>query len=265
MQLLSTNIKFLRKSKDLTQAEFALKIGVNRSVIGAYEEGRAEPKLQTLQAMSEFFNLRIDNLVNQDLSQMGVQEIPWTDVSGQNLRVLPISIDPDSGLENMPLVPEKAAAGYATGYSDVNFIGNLPQFNMPFPELRNEKTYRIFQIQGESMLPIPSGSYIISEYLHDWKDLKDDLCYIILTRDEGIIYKRVKNLIQEKKALQMISDNPDFEPYDLPVNNILEVWKALGYTCFDLPDRESDPSTLHQLFSAVTELKRDIKELRSDN
>jgi transcriptional regulator with XRE-family HTH domain len=265
MQLLSTNIKFLRKSKNLTQAEFAIKIGVNRSVIGAYEEGRAEPKLQTLQAMSDFFNLAIDDLINKDFSQMNKDDIPWTDVSGQNLRVLPISIDPETGKENMPLVPEKAAAGYTTGYSDVNFIGNLPQFTMPFPELRQEKTYRIFQIQGESMLPIPSGAYIITEYLHDWKDVKDDQCYVFLTREDGIIYKRVKNLIEDKKVVKMISDNPEFDPYEMPVSHVVEVWKALGYTCFDLPDRESDPSTLHQLFSAVTELKRDIKELRSDN
>lgn len=265
MQLLSANIKFLRKQEKLTQAEFALKIGVNRSVIGAYEEGRAEPKLQTLQAISDFFGLTIDQIVNTDQSQPEQAEVRNVDVSGQNLRVLPISIDPDTGKENMPLVPEKAAAGYTSGYSDVNFIGNLPQFNMPFPELGNEKTYRIFQIQGDSMLPIPSGSYIISEYLHDWQHLKDHNCYVFLTKEDGIIYKRINNKIKSDKAIEMVSDNPEYDPYLVPVGEILEVWKALGYTSFDLPDRESDPSTLHQLFSAVTELKKDIQNLKSPN
>lgn len=264
MQLLSTNIRFLRKQKELTQAEFAVKIGVNRSVIGAYEEGRAEPKLQTLQAMAEFFGLTIDDLLTRNLSDMDANDIPWVDVQGKNLRVLPISVDPDTGRENMPLVPEKAAAGYASGYSDVDFVGNLPQFNMPFPELRNEKTYRIFQIKGDSMQPIPSGSYIISEYLHDWKDIKDGQCYVFLTREDGIIYKRVKNDIEESGTIQMISDNPDYESYDLHMNQVLEVWRALGYTSFELPDQESDPSTLHQLFSAVTELKKDIQALKSN-
>jgi len=262
MQLLSTNIKFLRKSKSLTQAEFALKIGVNRSVIGAYEEGRAEPKLQTLQAMCEFFGISIDSLVSADLSNMEEDDIPWTDVEGHNLRVLPISVDPETGEENMPLVPEKAAAGYTSGYSDVNFVGNLPQFKMPFPELRNEKTYRIFQIMGESMHPIPSGAYIITEYMHDWKDLKDGDCYVFLTKEDGIIYKRVRNNIEDSKEVEMISDNPEYESYSIGVHDIIEVWKALGFTSFDLPENEADPSTLNQLFSAVAELKKDIKALK---
>ena len=50
------NLKFLRKSKGLTQGDFALKIGINRPKVGSYEEGRAEPNLVTLQNISHFFN-----------------------------------------------------------------------------------------------------------------------------------------------------------------------------------------------------------------
>ena len=69
MSYLNHNIKFLRKEKGFTQADLAERIGVKRSLIGAYEEHRAEPKIETIQKIAYLFSITLDELINQDLSK----------------------------------------------------------------------------------------------------------------------------------------------------------------------------------------------------
>ena len=63
MNFFANNLKFLRKQKKLTQADFAKKIGINRPKVGSYEEGRAEPNMETLQNISHFFKVKMSNFL----------------------------------------------------------------------------------------------------------------------------------------------------------------------------------------------------------
>lgn len=226
---LSQNIRYLRKQMGFTQSDLAERLGLKRPVIGAYEEGRAEPRLQTLQMMAGFFGHSIDQLINTDLST-GVSS---ADASGKALRILPIAIDANTQEERITLVPVKAAAGYLNGFGDLDYVASLPNFSMPFPELPADRTYRVFQIRGDSMLPIPSKAYVICEYVQDWTSLKTDERYVFLTKDDGIVFKRVR-ILPEKRQYEMISDNTDFKPYTIKQSQVLEVWKARGVMSFDL-------------------------------
>ncbi len=226
------NIRQLRTQKSLTQADLADKLGVNRSAIGAYEEGRAEPKLQVLRNIAQVFDVSIDALLYHNLS-VG-KKPPHTDIEGSDLRILPVVVD-QNNKELIQLVPEKAAAGYTSGYGDSEYIESLPHFSLPIPELNPSHSYRVFQIEGDSMLPITSGSYIIGEYVQDWGRIKNDDCYVMVTREDGIVYKRVLNELQHEKKLKLKSDNPMYEPYEMSADQILEVWKAVGVMNFDLP------------------------------
>ena len=255
---LSKNIKILRKQKHLTQAKFADKIGVKRSVIGAYEEGRSEPKLNLLQDICRYFKVSIDDLLTKDLEK---NEAPLY-VSGNNLRVLPIIVDRNTDEEQTPLVPVKVSAGYALGYGDSDYIGELPHFNLPFPELAGQKSYRVFQIEGDSMNPIVTGSYVICEYVQDWKTIRDNHCYVVVTQEDGVVYKRLENHITDKKEIKLISDNTDYEPYYLNINQVVEVWKAVGYTTFSLPEQQPVPSGMQELINQVAELRKDVKSLK---
>lgn len=255
---LSKNIKILRKQKALTQAQLADRIGVKRAVIGAYEEGRSEPRLNLLQDICRYFNVSIDEILTKDLDKNDIS-IP---ISGNHLRVLPIIVDRNTDEEQTPLVPVKASAGYALGYGDADYIGELPHFNLPFTELAGKKSYRVFQIEGNSMLPIVSGSYVICEYVQDWKTIRDNHCYVVVTQEDGVVYKRLENHITDKKEIKLISDNTDYEPYYLNINQAVEVWKALGYTTFSLPEQQPVPSGMQELINQVTELRKDVKSLK---
>lgn len=256
--LLASNIKFLRKSKNLTQDELADKLGVNRAMIGSYEEGRAVPKLQVLQALSHYFSVTLDALILNDLSATE-GEVLHADEKGFNLRVLSTIVDRENN-ELITLVPVKAAAGYLNGYADPDYVDSLPRFSLPFQEIARERTYRAFQITGDSMDPIPSGAYIISEYVQDWHNINDGKTYILVTRDEGVVYKRV--YMHPSGELFLKSDNPHYEAYSVHMSRLLEVWKAVGYISTSIP--EPDAVSLSKLSSMMVEMKREIDGLKED-
>lgn len=255
------NLKYLRKLKGYTQGDFAQKIGINRPKIGSYEEGRAEPKLETLQNISHFFKVKIDDLLEKDLSKS--KRISTKDIEGNNLRILPIIVD-DNQNEKISLVPIKAAAGYLNGYSDPEYVEDLPTFNLPFSQL-GQGTHRAFQIKGDSMLPIESESYILGQYLENWNWIKDGECYIIVSKEEGVVYKRVVNALnqEEKRFLELHSDNKNYEPYTVAVEEILEVWRALGFISFNLPEKNASQLSVEQLSSVVLQLKNEVDQLKN--
>jgi transcriptional regulator with XRE-family HTH domain len=256
--IIASNIKYLRKNKGLTQDELADKIGVNRAMIGSYEEGRAIPKLQALQAMSHYFGITLDALVLNDMANnTESSDNAGIDVKGGSLRVVSTIVDRDNN-ELITLVPIKATAGYLNGFADPDFVDALPRFSLPFQEIAKERTYRAFQISGDSMEPIPSGAYIISEYLQDWHDITDGKTYVLVTRDEGVVYKRV--YMHPSGELWLKSDNPQYETYSVHLNRLLEVWKAVGYICTTIP--EPDAVSLSKLSSMVLEMKREIDGLK---
>ncbi len=69
MSLAGQNLKYLRKLRGWTQEEFAKKLGIKRSLIGAYEEERAVPRLDVLETVSEIFKVTLDELFLKDLSE----------------------------------------------------------------------------------------------------------------------------------------------------------------------------------------------------
>jgi transcriptional regulator with XRE-family HTH domain len=259
MNFFAANLKYLRKQKGLNQTDFAHKIGINRPKVGSYEEGRAEPSLETLQNISHFFKVKIDDLLEKDLSQ--TKGLHNKNISGSDLRILPIVVDEDQN-ERISMVPVQAAAGYLNGYADPEFVEELPSFNLPLQEL-NHGTFRVFQIKGDSMLPIQPGSYLLAEYVDDWRNIIDQECYVLLTKDEGMVYKRLLNQIEESQTLALQSDNKEYKTFSVKANDVLEVWKAKGYISFDLPEVVSQEShTVDELAKTLQQLKGEVERLK---
>ncbi len=67
MSFFGTNIKKIRQVKGLSQKAFADLFDLNRGVISSYEEGRAEPKIETILKVASHFNLNLDKLLTETL------------------------------------------------------------------------------------------------------------------------------------------------------------------------------------------------------
>lgn len=213
MSIAGQNLKYLRKLRGWTQEEFANKLGIKRSLIGAYEEERADPRLDVLEVLAEMFKLSLDELLLKDLSV--------TAGSYMAKRRQQKMMAADRNV--IHFVPVKAAAGYLAGYADTEFIDELNTFTLPMLSGGN---YRAFEIIGDSMLPTPSGSIIVGEKIENAGDIKNNQAYILVSRHEGIVYKRVEKNNKTKNKLTLVSDNPQYQPYQVNAEDVIELWQA---------------------------------------
>lgn len=74
MSIVSNNIKYLRRLNGLTQEQFARRIGIKRSLLGAYEEARANPNLENLKTIAQVFGTSVDSLIKTDIRK--IRETP---------------------------------------------------------------------------------------------------------------------------------------------------------------------------------------------
>ena len=128
--------------------------------------------------------------------------------------------------ENIEVVPIRAKAGYQSGYADPEFIKKLPTFQLPI--LLNDRKYRMFQTHGDSMLPIPDKAWVIGEYIGE---LVRHQGRTGLHRAHAGRRHRVQDRLQpveEEKNLLLKSLSPNYpSPFEVPANQIREVWRAL--------------------------------------
>lgn len=228
------NLKFLRERRKKSQVALAAELEITRTTLSGYER-KIQPPLKTLVKISEYFNVSLDALIKYDLKVLTEFQLSQiekgfdVDITGSKLRLLTISVDKE-GKENIEMVPVKAQAGYTNSYGDLDFISSLPKFKLPF--LPDNKTYRTFQIQGHSMLPIKEGSWVTCSYLENWEHIKDGTAYIVVTKDDGIVFKILYNHLKEK-ILLLVSSNRKYSPYQVPITQVIEIWQFETVNSFE--------------------------------
>lgn len=259
MDRVNQNLRFLRTREGLTQRAFAERLGLKQATLGAYEEGRATPPLHVLSEVARLYRISLDNLIHADLSTL--PEKAWRMSGKPKKEVLAITVDMHDR-ENVELVTQKASAGYLSGYQDPEFVRELPKISMPV--LPKNRTYRAFEIQGDSMLPIPPGSIIFAEYVEDVTAIKNGKLYVLVTRNDGIVFKRVFNFAGQENKLLMVSDNRLYEPFGVEVSEVLEVWAAKAYFSSQFPDEGSAAASplVEQLALQVLQLQKGGKSSR---
>jgi hypothetical protein len=220
-------------------------LNIKRSLLGAYEEERAEPRMEVLETVCDMFKLTMDEILRKDLSDDKANYLA-------KRRALKMS----SGPAEIPFVPVKAAAGYLAGYADPEFIDELNTFTLPMLTGGN---YRAFEIIGDSMLPTPSGSVIVGEKVDDLEGLKNNAACIVISRNEGIVYKRVQRNTKIRSKLTLVSDNPNFHPYTVNAEEVIEMWQAQLVISKANTQNRWD---MNQLASVVTELQQQVSSLK---
>ena len=245
MAIAGKNLKYLRKLRGWTQEEFSNKLGIKRSLLGAYEEERADPRIEVLEQVGEMFKLTLDELLLKDLG----------DAKGNYLakrRAQKMA----AGSNEIQLVPVKAAAGYLAGYADPEFLDELNTFTLP---MLAPGSYRAFEIVGDSMLPTPSGSVIVGEKVDDVEEVKNNNTYIVISRNEGIVYKRVMKNTRAKNKFTLISDNVAYQPYNINAEDVIELWKATMVISKANTQQRWD---VNQLASVVSDLQEQVSKLK---
>ncbi len=247
MSFAGKNLKYLRKQRGWTQDDLANNLDIKRSLVGAYEEERAEPRLEVAEKMCQIFKITLEDFFLKQLAEES------TNYLAQRRRMKMAT-----ERSNITFVPVKAAAGYLAGYNDPEFVEELNTFTLP---MMGPGEYRAFEIIGDSMLPTPSGSVIVGEKVDDFEAIKANNAYIVVSRTDGIVYKRIQKQGRTKATLTMVSDNPNYPPYQMNMDDIAEVWRA--QMVISRPP-EKPIWDVNQLSEVVDSLQQQVKDLKKN-
>lgn len=188
-----------------------------------------------------------------------------TEETGAIYHRIPQVITVDSrGDENVVMVHIKARAGYLNGYADPEFIENLPAYRLPG---LNNGTFRIFEVEGLSMYPtLHSGDLVIGSFVDQLRVLRDDRVHVVVTKNEGVVVKRVLNRIDKDGKLILNSDNLKerdmYPPLVIDPGDVLEVWYAIGFISRQMRPPAEVYNRVIDLEGRLTILENKVKKSR---
>ncbi|MCH4553264.1 MULTISPECIES: XRE family transcriptional regulator [Aestuariibaculum] len=255
MSYFAVNFKYLRTLKGFSQEQMADELNITRSRVGSYEEARSEPPLDLLVKISDYYKLPIDALVKNNLTK--VSDTSFINIGNHRI-LFPITVSEDNE-DLIEIVPNKATAGYLNGYDDPEYIEQLEKIKLPF--LPSGK-HRTFPIKGDSMLPVRDGSYVVARYVENIQDIKYGRTYIILTLNEGIVYKRIKAAEQDE-MLTLHSDNRNYQPYEIHKKDILELWEFT--CCINTQEYDESELKISSIIQMFQELGVELEQLKKTN
>ena len=245
--MLTKNLLYLRKKSKRSQQELADQLGLPRTTLGDYERGNTEPNIAMLIKLADTFQVSIDELVRTNISHKEYEVI-----KNKNMKVLAITVDKEKK-GNIELVESKAEAGYLESFQDPEYIKDLPQIY--FPKIPSG-TYRGFEINGDSMLPMESGSIVVCSYIEKLANIKNEKTYVVISKQDGLVYKRIRNNKKEK-TLSLISDNQAYLPYEIPYQDIAEVWEYYAHLNFS----DLKISMRNEMENALSDIQRKVTEM----
>lgn len=251
MGKISKNIRHLRVLNKWSQEQLAEKLDISRARIGSYEEERCDPPIETLIKLSNLFHIAVDALVKCDLRKL---DSPALMQAGENRILFPIVVDGQNN-DRVEVVTVKASAGYLNGYSDPDYIESLPLMNLPF---RVTGKHRAFPVRGDSMPPLREGSYVIGKFVESLQDLRSGSTYVLVTKNEGIVYKRV---YVKEYLLELHSDNKLYRPYTVFPADILEVWE---FVCnLNMSDKKEEELNLESIMNMLVSMRVELERIKS--
>lgn len=251
----SKNLRYIREEKyQLTQEALAENLGVSRSALSAYEDGRAEPRILLLIKIAQYFEVTIDELINIDFVQAEENYVTRLEqlkryITAFEMKINRVQTEDTSTADYLELVPQKAIAGYTQGFANPEYLDTLPKYQIPF--LHKGKTYRAFEIDGDSMLPLQSGAIVIGEKIPSWDDLSNGQLCVVVSKNQGIVLKKVYKRLFERERLLLKSQNMSYRPYEIEATEILELWGFVAHVSREFPSDSPDIEDIKYAFARL--------------
>ncbi|MGV3639491.1 MAG: helix-turn-helix domain-containing protein [Adhaeribacter sp.] len=236
MSHIGKNIKKIRTVKKLSQAAFAELFHLARPSVGAYEEGRSEPKIETLVLISKHFGLSIDLLLTKELTINDLYGFDIFKRDYQQPEPLKKVADPGkSGPATPLLVPAHHSLAYINRHQEPEFLQLLPPLQVPDPA---DKLLRAFEVGGSEMQFQPGicpGDILITEAVKKQaSQVREGALYVVVT-PAGIRAARLVRADREE-VLSFRSDQPGDTGLDMEISQVLELWEIRGvYSTFLQP------------------------------
>lgn len=236
--------KKIREEQGMTQAEFAQVLDAG-STTADIERGKKKITGKIVTELLRQFHINPLWLYGKSFNK----SLETTSNTAPKV----ITMD-SSDRENMIMVPIKASAGYASNVQDTDWYSELPAFSIPLPQYK-EGSYRAFQVQGDSMLPVlQPAEWVMAKAVENMRLANDNRIHVIVTVDSVLVKKLRKS--ESAGEVYLISLNRDYPVIEQSIAEIKELWEVNSKLSFDLDVHEGE--------EAMISLKQGLDNLRDE-
>jgi len=217
MSFFGKNIRKIRSVKTLSQQAFAELFDLKRGTLGAYEEGRSEPKIETIIKIANYFSIPIDDLLTRELT---VNELLKFKSSLSEQHDLP---SPET-FKKIPCITEKNAADYILNYNKEGFTEDLLQIVLPLESTEMMRAYVVTNLemthQNQGLFPkdIVFGVLVKQE---DYKDIEDGAIVLVLSKNQ----LRLRKAYVMDKTLVLKAEHQNIDDLSFSLSEINEIWQ----------------------------------------
>ena len=224
LSFVGENIRKIRQAKSISQAEFAAILNIGRPSVGAYEEGRSEPKIETLIQIANHFSISIDALLTKQLT---VTEIYSFDRLNKKLDKVHQNKDLGSFNKKAAFVKTNGYLDYIIRRGDSEFIKGLDKIEIPLAL----KDARVFEMKGSDMANHGQGVnegdllFCIPVLASRLKSSEGEVI-VTVTPDE-ILCRRLQSV--KKGNLTLSADAFGTSELIKPAAQALEIWHVVAF------------------------------------
>jgi len=188
MSQIGKNIRKIRATKGLSQSAFANIFDITRASVGAYEEGRAEPKTDFILQMAKHFSIPLESLLTEELTVNKLTKF--------NVKAI---LDTNHAIK-------KKSIPYINNWNWDDFISGDPlpeDFTIDFPDNFINGDIA-FEVTNQIQTDLENGTVLICKELNTPNSAGD---YLIISKDDARVehLKSVKSLKASYKRLFIIN------------------------------------------------------------
>ena len=231
MSFFGKNIKKIRTIKGLSQSAFAEIFNLKRATLGAYEELRSEPKIETIIKIANHFSITIDTLLTSDITVnklLKFKEDLTTEYKNAK----------QEQFTQIPCILENTVTDYVSQFKNKVYLNEMPCIKLP---INTSKVLRAFTISNLEMTNKEKGFYpkdiVIGEQIATnlIQEISNGSLVFAIVKD-NLIFRRIY-ITNDKIVFR--ADHKNIKDKTFEKSDIKELWKVCFVFCNRIPDFSS--------------------------
>jgi len=201
----------------LSQQSFAELFDLKRGTLGAYEEGRSEPKIETIIKIANYFSIPIDDLLTKELTVNSLLKFK------ANLTTDHENISKPT-FANIPFINEKNTKDYLLYNAKEAFVNDMPCLQLP---INPEKEFRAFTVDNLEMSSNDKGLFpkdiVIGELIpkNVYKKLNNGHLVLAVFEDQLVL----RRCYLSGSTITLRADHKNIDDKEFPIKAIKELWR----------------------------------------
>lgn len=249
MSFFGKNIRKIRSVKSLSQQAFADLFDLKRGTLGAYEEGRSEPKIETIITIAKHFSIPLDDLLTRELTVNRLLKFKGNLITDHDDYI-------KEEFANIPCIIKNNINDYLQYYNKEEYLKKMPCLSLP---VNKEVKYRGFTVDNLEMSSNDKGLFpkdvVIGEYVpaNKYRNLDNGTLVLVVLQDQLVL----RRLYIINSTLVLRAEHVNVEEISVDLKEVKEMWRI----CYVFYHRL--PAMGKALEDKLLYLEREMEKIRS--